>query len=215
LWTKEQRLPSGWKLFLYYTLAIVFVVNIGYFVEKLPGMLEEYNSYLYGNDRGRNRDFYVNLFWLGLFLCYRNKLVKIDPQNDFYLALFGLVCIVGFTGFFSPFIKRVAIYFSIFRCFLIGSLPLALQYPNMPDATFTYKRKDKPFQNVSLSNSVSRFSMPEGVTTINESSFFSFSNMMRIALYLAVFGYFFLSVYIIGHSDVLPYWNPDWIGYIR
>jgi len=125
LWTKEQRLPSGWKLFLYYAAAIVFVVGIGSLVKSLPGELgEEYNEYLSGAGTGKNRDFLVNLLWLFIFYRQREKLRTINPKNDYYLALFGLTCVIGLTGFYSPYIKRVALYFSVFQCFLIGSLPL-------------------------------------------------------------------------------------------
>ncbi len=265
LWTKNQSLPTGWKLFLYYSLAILFVVNIGSFLGRLPEALEEYDEYLLGDDRGRNRDFWVNLIWLALFLCYREKLRKFDPKNDYYIALFGLVCVIGFTGFFSPFIKRVAFYFSVFQCFLIGSLPLASQSFDEKKKEIDHFGEGKTFQK-SLSSSTLSSSIPKtkkslrvrrgvweiskvrSVTSfrrlvlhmatggsVSRKTYFRINDTtslegtsserrvvridsirspeakrMRLALFLAVFGIFFLVAYVLGQAEVIPYRHAGW-----
>lgn len=80
-------------------------------------------TYLLENNNGMNRDIFVKLIMLAVFITAFKKLRKLDERNAFFVYLFALNCIVSFTGYQITFFKRIGMYFEITLLVLVGWLP--------------------------------------------------------------------------------------------
>lgn len=98
-----------------YVLA-VFIVYGGEFTRK-------FNRYLTGGDTGRNRDIYVYILLLAVFVLFSKMLVKRDKRNKLYIYMYLFSVIIAFTGFQIATIKRLAWFYQLPYILLIGMIP--------------------------------------------------------------------------------------------
>ncbi|AZP93057.1 hypothetical protein CYK55_08105 [Enterococcus mundtii] len=80
---------------------------------------DRYEQYALSTLNANNNLFYFNFFLLLFFLLNLNIIKKLNKIYLFYFSLIILGVILGLSGFISPFIKRIAIFFDIVQIFLI------------------------------------------------------------------------------------------------
>lgn len=80
-------------------------------------------EYLLNNNNGLNRDLFVKLMILIVFIIWSYKFEIISSKNKLFIFLFALNCIISFTGYQITFFKRIALYFEIPFIVLIGEIP--------------------------------------------------------------------------------------------
>ena len=85
-------------------------------------MFEKYTIYT-NAVQTENKSLFLRLFLLGIFLYFRRQLKVYEGKNNIYIMLFIIGVILEFTGFFSAFLKRIAMYFTISDLYLISCLP--------------------------------------------------------------------------------------------
>lgn len=125
LWTKENKLVNNWKIWGLIVILIIVSTQLESILGgNLSGDLERFEGYLDGHGSGKNRDFFINVIVMIIMLCFYKPLKKLDERNTLYIVMLVFQTIIGLTGFNSPYIKRVGIYFGITQIFLFGSLPL-------------------------------------------------------------------------------------------
>lgn len=77
------------------------------------------------NNTANNRMFFVDFLLLIYFLLNKKNISKIDENSDIYIFLFSIGIALELTGFFNPYVKRIAEYFLISRVYLLPQIPLS------------------------------------------------------------------------------------------
>ena len=99
---------------LNYNVVINFLSNITIFERfELYSVIQESN----------NLEFLLNLVILSLVLLFRKPLMKYNSKNELFIYLYTIDVILMFSGYFSPFLKRIAMYFGISNIFVLASFP--------------------------------------------------------------------------------------------
>lgn len=125
LWdSKKKRLISNWKVFLTALLCLILIVNYQSIIEYLSDIeiLNKYEMYAADNTRGQNRDLIFKFLLFIAVMILRKPLIKYDNRNQLYILLIFFNLIIGFTGFSSPWVKRISLYFEITQLFLVPSI---------------------------------------------------------------------------------------------
>lgn len=121
----DKFFDSRQILVLVILIIALFNLSIFFNLDTDIEAINKYSNYIQENDRANNREFFLNLFFCLVFVLNHRKLGKIDKRANLYLYFSVVAVAIGITGFMSPFIKRVAFYFSVFNiplsCMLIKS----------------------------------------------------------------------------------------------
>ncbi len=70
-----------------------------------------------------NRSFFLDCALLLMFIVLRRRYLKIDKRNDLFIFMFVLGVLLELTGFQSPYLKRIASYFTISQIVLLSQMP--------------------------------------------------------------------------------------------
>lgn len=127
LWTKKQNIIDKKLCVIIIIGLIVLVSQLQSFLDNLSGYdtgVDSINRYLSYNDEAgsKNRDFFLEIFTTIVILLHIKKLTKIKKENQLYMLLLCIGLCLTATGFVSPFVKRVAVYFTIYKIALIPQL---------------------------------------------------------------------------------------------
>lgn len=114
--------------FLIIIACVIFAINFSYFIETISQVdpLEKYASYALSDSRAQNREIFLKVLILIPILMFRKKLINHDKRNEVYIFFLVLDIIFTLTGFITPFVKRLGIYFAISQIFLLASIPKVL-----------------------------------------------------------------------------------------
>lgn len=120
---KDGRKDKTIKLLI--TIGSVLVVI---FYARLIGVLTQINAFskylLYDNSiESNNYMFFIKFLTFSLLLIFRKKLYNYNKKNKMYYYFLLVDLILYSTGFISPFIKRIALYFGISEIFIISQIP--------------------------------------------------------------------------------------------
>ncbi len=104
-------------------LAIVAILNFNTIFSILTSIsiFSDYDTYSQAID-STNLSFILSLIMLIVYLSNAKVLISEDKKNKVYLILYIFSVIISFSGYISPFLKRVAMYFSIVDIFIIATL---------------------------------------------------------------------------------------------
>jgi EpsG family len=125
LWDKKKSdLANNWRITLSIIICVLIAFNYQTVLEYLSqiGNFQQYGTYAIENTRGENRDIYFKLLLLFIVILFRKPLIKYDKRNKLYILLILLALIIGMTGFTSPWVKRVALYFEVAQLFILPSI---------------------------------------------------------------------------------------------
>lgn len=105
-------------------IIMMVVLNLETLLQYITNfdMFEKYTIYR-DSVQTENKSLILKIFLLGIFVCFRRQLKAYEGKNNIYIILFIIGVILEFTGFFSAFVKRIAMYFTISDIYLISSLP--------------------------------------------------------------------------------------------
>ena len=105
-------------------IIIMIVLNFDALLQYITNfnMFEKYTIYT-NSVQAENKSLILKLFLLSIFLYFMKQLKAYEGKNNIYIILYIIGVILEFTGFFSPFIKRIAMYFTISDIYLISCLP--------------------------------------------------------------------------------------------
>ncbi len=119
LWKPESVLVSFKRVFLIGCFVILLI-----FAPKILTMLGgRYANYADSVENISNKSFYLNFVWTIFFLIMRKKFVAYDFRNDLLITLVIISQILGVSGFYSPAVNRISLYFSFSRTFLLFQIP--------------------------------------------------------------------------------------------
>lgn len=125
LWNSEKKniepILSTVIIIVASFLSIFYTRIIFYLAQFIPFLFKY--EYLSFSSVRTNRDFYLRLIIL-IFLIFMLKYIeKIDQRFNLYILLYSLALIIGFTGFSTPFFKRLIYYFTFPITILMCPLP--------------------------------------------------------------------------------------------
>lgn len=128
LWNKPQKVQvkNGGKLLIGIVVVLV-VLNFRKIIVLLSSLGIPYISkFLYllnDSSTAKNRDIIVSILILAVFWLLRGMLKKENNTNYYMVGLFAINVAIGFTGFYTPFFKRCALYYEITQIILMSKIP--------------------------------------------------------------------------------------------
>lgn len=122
--------------------------------------LSKYRYLVQGNG-GNNRDIFIKIVLLFMAILFYKYYKNKDKRMLLYVYALFISVVIGFTGFYTTFFKRISLYYEVPMIVLFGYLPTFFK-------------------------SNSRL-------------------LVKIGIYVYAIGYFILSAYILGQSDLIPY----------
>lgn len=129
LWTKNDKLIPWFFLGIILLVGAVISFNLEGFLGSFSDAefesqsLQRYVGYTSNEIEAKNRDFYLTLLIMVIFLVHYSRLVKVDKRNSFFIFLFLVSTALGLSGFVSPYAKRIAKYFSISSTWVLADIP--------------------------------------------------------------------------------------------
>jgi len=117
IWNHKNNAPFSREkntyIIILSVIVITFYQQIISFITSTFSYYDDYSGYANINTTGRNRDFYLDLFFLLIFLLLQKKMKKYDDKSEYMLCLYIISVVIGFTGFYNPYLKRLALFFSV------------------------------------------------------------------------------------------------------
>ena len=103
---------------------IIVVLNYQSILKILSSfsVFEEYQTYQ-KEVESANREAILEFAILGVILLFRKQLIKYDEKNKIFILLSIINSIILLTGYISPFVKRIAMYFGMSNIFLLATFP--------------------------------------------------------------------------------------------
>ena len=128
LWKPEDAVFS-FKRLVFIVGSILFLNFLPQILTMVGGRFESYTAY---TDEISNKSFYMSLAWVVFFLLMRRRYTDLDWRNDLYITIVLIGLILNISGFSSPYVKRIAIYYTFPQNFLIFQVP------------YLFDERDKP-----------------------------------------------------------------------
>lgn len=119
LWRKPKEKISI-KRYAFYIGMILVVAFFPSLVQFLPGRFAGYATY---EGTSGNRTIWLLFIFLIVFYIFRRRFKVLNINNDVLISIFVIGFILGLTGFVSPYVKRVAMYYTNVQYLLIGQIP--------------------------------------------------------------------------------------------
>lgn len=108
-------------------VALVIALNYQGFIGLISNisLFEHYSMYQTYSDgiEFSNTSFIVELFALGYVLFSKKRISADDKKFDKYLFIYLIGIILLSTGFYNPYLKRIALYFTISSIVLLPAIP--------------------------------------------------------------------------------------------
>jgi hypothetical protein len=115
----KSEVIRGWKKTAVIIGAIVFLYYIDVIATKMGGRWVNYSEGMGSS----NLSFYLNLFYLVVFLVLRKRLVEADARNDLLIFMQAIGVILYFVGFWNVYLKRIGLYYTFPQFFLLAQIP--------------------------------------------------------------------------------------------
>ena len=119
LYDYKKNFFSRKRIFAF-TLGVILVLL---FPKLLCFMGRRFGNYLFFRGEISNKSFILEVLWNIVFLLLYNSYVKLNSKNSFFITMSVVGLLLSITGFYSPFIKRIALYYTFPQFLLIAQLP--------------------------------------------------------------------------------------------
>ena len=113
---EPQNKGITWKRFLIFSIVIFGLFIYPEILKKMGGRWENYIEY---EGDISNKIFYLELILLVFFLTFFKSFSGIDCRNELYIVIFFFGGLFELLGFISPYIKRIALYYTFPQYLLI------------------------------------------------------------------------------------------------
>ncbi len=117
----ETRSWGYLKNFLIIVCSFVAIMLFPKILKLIGGRYEKYDEY--SGVETANLTFYLSIAWTVLFVVCYGKLSKLNRSNSLFIFMFFISLVFQGTGFISPDVKRIALYFSYPQFILMGQIP--------------------------------------------------------------------------------------------
>ncbi len=128
LWKAEDT-PISFKRVVFILGCVVFINVLPQFLTAIGGRFETYTVY---TDEISNKSFFLSASWVFFFFVMRRRYTELDWRNDLYISMILIGLILSISGFSSPFVKRIAMYYTFPQIFLIFQIPYLFDEQEKP-----------------------------------------------------------------------------------
>lgn len=104
-------------------MGIYLVLPYMYELLQTLSVFDKYSAYQTIIAEGNNYIFYLKIALLGIILLFYKRITAFNEINIYFLIFFILDIVLSTLGFASPFVKRIALYFSLFSPLLLFAIP--------------------------------------------------------------------------------------------
>lgn len=115
-----QKTFLSFKKMCYVLLGVLGVSLLPYVLRAVGGRFEGYLDY---EKDISNLSFYITLAWCLLFCVMYKRFMMLDKRNSVLIMMMVIGSLLNLSGFYSPFVKRIALYFTFSQFLLMGQLP--------------------------------------------------------------------------------------------
>lgn len=127
LWTRDNKVIDR-------KICVLILISLIVFVSQLQGVLEGFSEYDTGvssinryisytdEASSKNRDFFLECFTTAIILLHAKQLIDQRNDNELYILMICMGVCLNAAGFVSPFVKRIAVYFTIYKIVLIPQI---------------------------------------------------------------------------------------------
>lgn len=105
----------SFKKFMFVVGNLIIFIFVFFYVMDYT-INNDYSSYLDSSMGGLNRDIYVLFFKAILLVMFCKVITKKYPEYNSYVIFAIVALVICFSGFYSPYIKRMYFYFTVFEC---------------------------------------------------------------------------------------------------
>ena len=131
IYDKENKsIKISRKIFIGLISAVVLSFFLPYVIGVVGSIIplfSKFSSYFGYGLGGKNRSFFVSLIEFTVLIILGSRLKEKDSKNTYFIFLLGVGLFLEFTGFYSIFLKRLAIYFTMPSFILWAQIPLVLE----------------------------------------------------------------------------------------
>lgn len=117
----SRNLLHNWKTIL---LILIFLLTWKQLLPKLTFISfvqKFYDAYSSGN-QGSNFSFLLKLILLIFFIYFEDALALNDEKMRFFILLFMIGTLLEYTGYYSTFVKRIGLYFSVSEILIFSNI---------------------------------------------------------------------------------------------
>lgn len=120
VWSTRKR----WSVFDLKTILIYIAyfsaaICVPYILRLMGG---RYAGYVNNAVHSANLSIVLNVIWVSVYLLSRKRILKNNSEMKLFLIMAVIGMILSFTGLYSPYIKRIAIYFSCVEFVLLPQM---------------------------------------------------------------------------------------------
>lgn len=117
---KSEDVKISFKRIVLFGACLIFLSYVSQFFSMLGERFESYTLY---TDEISNKSFFLTLAWAVYFFIMRKRYEEADYRNDLLITMVLVGAILGASGFTSPFIKRISMYYTFPQYILIAQVP--------------------------------------------------------------------------------------------
>ena len=118
----KKRVKESIKNIFFFSALLLMLIPLASYLLSLSSYFGRYLAYESIDVEGNNYTFYLIFVILILSLLFYNGMKKIDKNSFCYYLLFAGEVVLTLLGFISPFIKRIALYFSLGQILILPNL---------------------------------------------------------------------------------------------
>ena len=118
----KKRVKENIKNIFLFSALLLMLIPLASYLLSLSSYFRRYLAYESVDIEGNNYTFYLIFVILILSLLFYNGMKKIDKNAFCYYLLFAGEVVLTLLGFISPFIKRIALYFSLGQILILSNL---------------------------------------------------------------------------------------------
>ncbi len=120
-WWKPKDVHFSFKKVALLVCCAVLLLFIPQILSLFGGRFESYTEY---EGEISNRTFYLSLFWLVVFYTMRHRYKNLSHVNELLITMATFSQILNLSGFVSPYVNRIAMYFGVSTSLLRAQFPL-------------------------------------------------------------------------------------------
>lgn len=125
---KPKKYKKNTKVYRILFTILIIVILLDYeriilFLSNSIPIFSKFGTYIEGEKNTRNLVVIQKIILLMTLLPFRKKMIKYNEKNELYYFLLIIDLLLSFTGFISPYIKRIALYFQVSQLYILAGLP--------------------------------------------------------------------------------------------
>lgn len=130
LWSKRKyKLKNSFRAYIVVSVFTATALILPQIIEKLS-FISFFSRFAVYSDKvniGNNLTFIKDILVFIVIFCFHKYLIKKDIRNSFFYTLIFIGLLFNISGFYSPYLKRISIYFELPMFILLAQIPFIMR----------------------------------------------------------------------------------------